>query len=123
MVKSMTLAAQIPHFHYVEEINCNALFQLKTSLQKENSDPSIKYTLLPVLIKSLSMALTKYPLINSCLSEGLQEVTLKGTFLFLPLAPSWNEILLWCGFLHHVAVHFDLAVFGNMDFQLLLHKY
>ncbi|KAK6138783.1 hypothetical protein DH2020_027480 [Rehmannia glutinosa] len=34
MVKSMTLAAKIPHFHYVDEINCNALVELKASFQK-----------------------------------------------------------------------------------------
>lgn len=81
MVKSMTLAAKIPHFHYVDEINCNALVELKASFQSENSDPSVKYTFLPVLIKSLSMALSKYPLLNSCFSEQLQEVTLKGMML------------------------------------------
>ncbi|KAL3626539.1 Bce2p [Castilleja foliolosa] len=79
MVKSMTLAAKIPHFHYVDEIKCNSLVELKTSFQNENSDPGVKHTFLPVLIKSLSMALTKYPLLNSCFNEELQEVTLKGS--------------------------------------------
>ncbi|KAL7104907.1 hypothetical protein ACP275_07G011700 [Erythranthe tilingii] len=79
MVKSMTLAAKIPHFHYVDEINCNALVELKASFQSENSDPGVKYTFLPVLIKSLSMALTKFPLLNSSFNEQLQEVTLKGS--------------------------------------------
>lgn len=79
MVKSMTVAAKIPHFHYVEEINCNALVELKASFQKENSDPGVKYTFLPVLIKALSMALSKYPLLNSCFIEESQEVILKGT--------------------------------------------
>lgn len=78
MSKSMTLAGRIPHFHYVDEINCNALIELKASFQKENSDPSIKHTFLPVLIKSLSTVLSKYPFVNSCFNEELQEVTLKG---------------------------------------------
>lgn len=79
MVKYMTLAAKIPHFYYVDEINCDALVKLKASFQKENSDSGIKYTFLPVLIKSLSMALSKYPMLNSCFNEELQEVTLKGS--------------------------------------------
>ncbi|CAL5413094.1 unnamed protein product [Camellia sinensis] len=79
MVKSMTLAAKIPHFHYVEEINCDALVELKASFQNENSDPGVKHTFLPVLIKSLSMALNKYPFLNSCFNEELQTVTLKGS--------------------------------------------
>lgn len=78
MVKSMSLAAKIPHFHYVEDINCDALVELKTSFQNENSDPEVKHTFLPVLIKSLSMALSKYPLLNSSINEELNEVTLKG---------------------------------------------
>lgn len=78
MVKSMTMAARIPHFHYVEEVNCDALVELKESFQRESSDPSIKHTFLPFLVKSLSMGLTKYPLLNSRFNEDLQEVILKG---------------------------------------------
>ncbi|KAI8561692.1 hypothetical protein RHMOL_Rhmol04G0360200 [Rhododendron molle] len=79
MVKSMTLAAKIPHFHYVEEINCDALLKLKASFQKENSDPDVKHTFLPVLIKSLSMALSRYPFLNSSFNDELHTVTLKGS--------------------------------------------
>ncbi|KAL6548229.1 Bce2p [Orobanche gracilis] len=79
MVRSMTLAARIPHFHYVDEINCNALVELKASFQNENSDPGVRHTFLPVLIKSLSMALSRYPFLNSCFNEELHEVTLRGS--------------------------------------------
>ncbi|KAK9288900.1 hypothetical protein L1049_017369 [Liquidambar formosana] len=34
MVKTMTMAAKIPHFHYVEEINCDALVELKLAVPK-----------------------------------------------------------------------------------------
>lgn len=78
MVKSMTLAAKIPHFYYVEEMNCDALVELKTSFKNENSDPEIKHTFLPILIKSLSMALTTHPMLNSRFSEESYEVILKG---------------------------------------------
>lgn len=78
MVKSMTIAAKIPHFHYLEEINCDALVELKSAFQKENSDPDVKHTFLPFLIKSLSMALSKYPLLNSSFNEETNEVILKG---------------------------------------------
>ncbi|KAL6850352.1 hypothetical protein ACP4OV_020979 [Aristida adscensionis] len=79
MVKSMSLAAKVPHFHYLEEINCDALVQVKTSFQKENKDPNIKHTFLPFLVKSLSMALNKYPLLNSCFIEETNEVVFKGS--------------------------------------------
>ncbi|OVA02622.1 Biotin/lipoyl attachment [Macleaya cordata] len=79
MVKSMTAAAKVPHFHYLEEINCDALVELKAAFQNENSDPDVKHTYLPFLIKSLSMALTKYPLLNSSFNEELHEIILKGS--------------------------------------------
>ncbi|KAG4929353.1 hypothetical protein AAZX31_17G027200 [Glycine max] len=79
MVKSMSLAAKVPHFHYVDEINCDALVELKTSFQKNNPYPDVKYTFLPILIKSLSMALSKYPFMNSCFKEDALEVILKGS--------------------------------------------
>lgn len=78
MVKSMTLAAKVPHFHYLEEINCDALVELKASFQNENKDHNIKHTFLPFLIKSLSMALSKYPLLNSSFIEETNEVIFKG---------------------------------------------
>lgn len=78
MVKTMTAASKIPHFYFVEEINCDALVDLKAFFQK-HSDPDIRHTSLPILIKSLSMALKKYPLLNSRFSEESYEVTLKGS--------------------------------------------
>lgn len=79
MVKSMSLAAKVPHFHYVDEINCDALVELKTSFQKNNPYTDVKHTFLPILIKSLSMALIKYPSVNSCFKEDAFEVILKGS--------------------------------------------
>ncbi|KAI7737454.1 hypothetical protein M8C21_002852, partial [Ambrosia artemisiifolia] len=79
MVKSMTAAASVPHFHFVEEINCDPLIELKSAFQKENTDPEVKFTFLPVLIKSLSMALTTHPLVNSTFNKDTYEVTLKGS--------------------------------------------
>jgi len=88
MVKSMSLAAKVPHFHYVDEINCDALVELKTSFQKNNPYTDVKYTFLPILIKSLSMALIKYPSVNSCFKEDAFEVILKG----LVLLHNWMNV-------------------------------
>ncbi|KAJ0594640.1 putative dihydrolipoyllysine-residue (2-methylpropanoyl)transferase [Helianthus annuus] len=85
MVKFMTSAATVPHFHYIEEINCDELWKLKVAFQKQNSDPDIKLTFLPVLIKSLSMALTSYPLLNSTFNLEKYEVNLKGFYIFVLL--------------------------------------
>jgi len=66
------------NFHYFEEVNCNALVELKAALQKENKDQSVKLTFLPFLIKSLSMTLSKYPLLNSSFHEESNEIIMKG---------------------------------------------
>ncbi|KAF8661775.1 hypothetical protein HU200_056728 [Digitaria exilis] len=79
MVKSMSLAAKVPHFHFLEEINCDSLVQLKTAFQNVNKDNTMKHTFLPFLIKSLSMALSKYPMLNSSFIEQTNEVVLKGS--------------------------------------------
>ncbi|CAH8343643.1 unnamed protein product [Eruca vesicaria subsp. sativa] len=79
MVKSMTMATKVPHFHFVEEINCDALVELKQFFKENNTDSTIKHTFLPTLIKSLSMALTKYPFVNSCFNEESVEIILKGS--------------------------------------------
>lgn len=93
MVKSMSMAAKVPHFHYVDEITCNALVELKTSFQKNYPYPDVKHTFLPLLIKSLSMALIKYPLMNSCFNEESLEVILKGLYL---RHNSINYIITYC---------------------------
>ncbi|XP_078435800.1 2-oxoacid dehydrogenases acyltransferase family protein [Wolffia australiana] len=79
MVKSMTNAVKIPHFHYLEEINFDALVKLKETFRDENNDPEIKHTYLPFLIKSLSLALGKHPLLNSSFLEESNEIILKGS--------------------------------------------
>ncbi|CAH8353350.1 unnamed protein product [Eruca vesicaria subsp. sativa] len=61
MVKTMTMATKVPHFHFVEEINCHALVELKHFFIEYNTDSTVEHTFLPTLIKSPSMALTKYP--------------------------------------------------------------
>ncbi|GAV64152.1 2-oxoacid_dh domain-containing protein/Biotin_lipoyl domain-containing protein/E3_binding domain-containing protein [Cephalotus follicularis] len=79
MVRSMSMAAKVPHFHYVEEINCDALIELKSSFQNNNTDPNVKHTFLPLLIKSLSMALSNYPSMNSCFNEESLVLVHKGS--------------------------------------------
>lgn len=79
MVKTMTMATKVPHFHFVEEINCDALVKLKHFFKENNTDSTVKHTFLPTLIKSLSMALTKYPFVNGCFNEESLEIILKGS--------------------------------------------
>lgn len=79
----MSMAAKVPHFHYLEEINCDALVDLKAAFQSGNTDQNVKHTFLPFLIKALSVALSKYPLLNSSFREEANEVIIKGISYFL----------------------------------------
>ncbi|KAF3795751.1 Lipoamide acyltransferase component of branched-chain alpha-keto acid dehydrogenase complex [Nymphaea thermarum] len=78
MVKTMSMAAKVPHFYYLEEVFCNSMVKLKALFQKENADTNIKHTYLPFLIKSLSVALSKYPILNSTFNEEVNELVYKG---------------------------------------------
>lgn len=101
MAKAMTAAAAIPHFHYMEEIEVNKLVELKSSLSGSGLlKPGAKLTYLPFLIKSLSTALQKYPVMNSTVNEEATEICLKGA------AKSFSLLkrLLWI--LHILPLHY-----------------
>ncbi|KAE8670366.1 Lipoamide acyltransferase component of branched-chain alpha-keto acid dehydrogenase complex [Hibiscus syriacus] len=109
MVRTMSMAAKVPHFHYVEEIDCDALAELKASFQTNNSEPGIKFTFLPILIKSLSMALSKYPMVNSCFNEESVEVIIREAAVFL------------YGFIHCITVSIaSLPPFSRHDSWIFL---
>lgn len=79
MAKSMSIAAKVPHFHYLEEINVDSLAELKTAFQDATAAQGVKHTYLPFLIKSLSFALMEYPSMNSVFNEDAYEMICKGS--------------------------------------------
>lgn len=79
MAKTMSIAAKVPHFHYLEEINVDSLAELKTAFQDATAGQSVKHTYLPFLIKSLSFALMEYPSMNSVFNEDAYEMICKGS--------------------------------------------
>lgn len=75
MVKSMTASLQVPHMVYADEINVNALTEVRDSLRPLAKEMGIhKLTYLPFFIKASSLALTKYPVLNSTID--VDEMTL-----------------------------------------------
>lgn len=78
MAKAMTAAAAVPHFYYVEEIAMDKLTQIKRSLTQEVPlQAGVKLTHLPFLIKSLSMVLKKFPVMNSTVDEAVTEIQVR----------------------------------------------
>lgn len=78
MVKAMTAAAAIPHFYLVDELDLDALVKLKKDLKDAFTEQGIKLTYLPLMIKALSVALVKYPLMNSTCNEDASEICCRG---------------------------------------------
>jgi pyruvate dehydrogenase E2 component (dihydrolipoamide acetyltransferase) len=79
MVKSKTL---MPHFTFVEEMDCTELMALRARINaqlKAAGEPS-KLSFLPFICKALIAALRKYPALNSNFDEATQELVQKGTF-------------------------------------------
>lgn len=79
MAKTMSIAAKVPHFHYLEEINVDSLAELKTAFQDATAGQGVKHTYLPFLIKSLSFALMEYPSMNSVFNEDAYEMICRGS--------------------------------------------
>ncbi|RMZ79115.1 hypothetical protein DV738_g3450, partial [Chaetothyriales sp. CBS 135597] len=67
MFKSMTASLSIPHFLYTDSVNITDLSSTRKQLNAKRSPDATtpKLTYLPFIIKAVSLALTKYPLINA----------------------------------------------------------
>lgn len=67
MVKSMTLSLQVPHMVYSDEINVDALTDVRDSLRPLATEMGItkKLSHMPFFVKATSLALLKYPIMNS----------------------------------------------------------
>ncbi|KAL8634310.1 MAG: hypothetical protein Q9228_008096 [Teloschistes exilis] len=69
MLKTMTRSLSIPHFLYADELDITALSRLRTALNSKNNhknqpnEPRLSY--LPFIIKSLALALHRYPILNA----------------------------------------------------------
>lgn len=73
MLKTMTQALKIPHFGYSDEINVTKLKSYLSSLKRQD----IKISLLAVIIKMTSLALTKFPQLNASIDEEAKVVVVK----------------------------------------------
>jgi 2-oxoisovalerate dehydrogenase E2 component (dihydrolipoyl transacylase) len=68
----------IPHFTFVDEVDVTELIQLRATL-KSNYTDQVKMTLMPLLIKSLSLSLSQFPIINSRVDTEFTELTYLGS--------------------------------------------
>lgn len=78
MVKTMTAATAVPHFGYCDEIDMTALVALRGSLKDQAEAAGVKLSYMPFMLKAASIALTKYPVLNSSVSADATQLTYKG---------------------------------------------
>ncbi|KAK0416113.1 hypothetical protein QR680_012301 [Steinernema hermaphroditum] len=79
MVKSMSEALKIPHLGYNDEVNMDKVIELRNLLKKQEQERGIKMSYMPMFIKAASMALTKFPMINSCAHEKFENIIYKAS--------------------------------------------
>ncbi|KAI8645689.1 2-oxoacid dehydrogenases acyltransferase-domain-containing protein [Parasitella parasitica] len=75
MFKTMTKSLSIPQLGYKDEIELDATSEYREALNKyigsqPDRFPFKKISYLPILIKSLSLSLSHYPLLNAFIKEG-----------------------------------------------------
>jgi len=77
MARTMTAATVVPHFGFYEEYTVDSLIQLRAQLKPLAESKGIKLSYLPIIIKATSLALNKYPVLNSSINAELTEVHYK----------------------------------------------
>jgi 2-oxoisovalerate dehydrogenase E2 component (dihydrolipoyl transacylase) len=79
MVKTMTAANAIPHFGYCDEIIVDSLIQLRKDLKQIAESKGVKLTYMPIILKATSLALLKYPILNSSYDAAESTIVYKGS--------------------------------------------
>lgn len=78
MLKSMSESLKIPHFAYSDEIDMTKLMAFRDQLRESAKEHGVpKLTFMPFCIKAASLALSKYPILNSSLDLENESVIYK----------------------------------------------
>ncbi len=67
--------SSIPHFSYVDELDVTRLMALREELRESYATDDLKITLMPLLIKALSLAINEFPILNSRCDADFTELT------------------------------------------------
>ena len=78
MVQSMKESLKIPHFGYYDEIEMDALIELRTDLLPSFAKRDVKLSYMPIMLKAASMALADFPSLNSSVSNDEETQTYRG---------------------------------------------
>ncbi|WP_340372979.1 dihydrolipoamide acetyltransferase family protein [Peribacillus sp. FSL E2-0218] len=90
MVKSVS---SIPHVTHVDELEMNALKELKDQLKVYSEDKEIKLTFLPFFVKAIVIALKEFQTLNASIDDKSNEIILKH-YYHIGIATNTNEGLI-----------------------------
>ncbi|MCK1993024.1 2-oxo acid dehydrogenase subunit E2 [Peribacillus muralis] len=90
MVKSVST---IPHVTHVDELEMDALKDLKDQLKAHSEDKEIKLTFLPFFVKAIVIALKEFRTLNASIDEKTKEIILKH-YYHIGIATNTNEGLI-----------------------------
>jgi 2-oxoisovalerate dehydrogenase E2 component (dihydrolipoyl transacylase) len=76
MARAMAQSLTIPHLGYCDEIDMDKLIEFRKTLKPLAEQRNIKLSYMPFIIKACSLAMKRYPLINSRINNELTEITL-----------------------------------------------
>jgi 2-oxoisovalerate dehydrogenase E2 component (dihydrolipoyl transacylase) len=76
MAKAMVNSVStIPHFTYCEEIDMTNLIALRSGMKEAYAKQDIKLTMMPFFMKSISLALKEFPVVNTQVNDDCTEIT------------------------------------------------
>jgi 2-oxoisovalerate dehydrogenase E2 component (dihydrolipoyl transacylase) len=78
MVTSMKEALKVPHFGYYDEIEMDAMIQLRKELTPHFKNQNVKLSYMPLMIKAASLALSEFPVLNAAVSSDEETLTYRG---------------------------------------------
>eukprot|EP00027_Filamoeba_sp_ATCC50430_P006869 CAMPEP_0168564316 /NCGR_PEP_ID=MMETSP0413-20121227/13177_1 /TAXON_ID=136452 /ORGANISM="Filamoeba nolandi, Strain NC-AS-23-1" /LENGTH=506 /DNA_ID=CAMNT_0008595973 /DNA_START=43 /DNA_END=1560 /DNA_ORIENTATION=- len=79
MAKTMAASVSVPRFGYCDEIVMDALLKFRKDLKSIGDKQGVKITYMPIIIKAISLALKKYPYLNSHYNDAAGTLTLKAS--------------------------------------------
>jgi len=78
MVKTMTAANAVPHFGYCDEVIVDKLIKFRHDLKVVAEQSGTKLTYMPIIIKAVSLALKRFPILNSSYDPVQSALIYKG---------------------------------------------
>lgn len=65
------------HFAYVDDADVSELVRLRDAAEPQAVERGLKLTYLPFIVKAVTLALKKYPMLNASLDDAREEIVLK----------------------------------------------